>query len=126
MGYTQDVLTCMMVGDQPGVLLIRFGSIKPVKGGVGVGSTVLSGNWVAAGEPGACARAPFRRPKLANAVASAALAVDRNNCRRFIGVPLLIDLASTRRVLIHAAVRCVLPRVITMDQTDLVGVAGLL
>jgi hypothetical protein len=73
----------MTVGDQPGVLLIRFGSIKPAKGGVGVGSTVLSGNWVAFGEPTACPQAPLRNPKLANAVASAAFAVDTNNCRRF-------------------------------------------
>jgi hypothetical protein len=31
-----------IVGGQPGVLSTRFASIKPAKGGVGVGNTVLS------------------------------------------------------------------------------------
>ena len=75
----------MTVGGQPGLLSTRFGSMNPSKGGVGVGSTVLSGNWVAVAD---CAWARVRKPTAPSAAASAPLADERNNCLRFIGHPL--------------------------------------
>ena len=69
-----------MVGGQPGVLSIRFGSITPAKGGVGVGSTVLSGNWVAVGD---CACGRLAEAETGKRRRQRALAVDRNSCRRF-------------------------------------------
>ena len=70
-----------MVGGQPGVLWTKFGWMKPWKGGVGFGSTLLSGNWVAVAD---CALAAVRKPTAPRAAASAPLAVERNNPRRFI------------------------------------------
>src|SRR5271165_7458546 len=80
----------MTVGGQPGWLSTRFGWMKPWKGGVGVGSTLLSGNSTAVGD---CARADVRKPTAPSAAASAPLADDRNNCRLFI---LLITLLHPR------------------------------
>ena len=66
----------MIVGGQPGWLSMRFGWMKPLKGGVGVGSTVELGNWVAVGD---CAWACARRPTAPSAPRSAPLADDRNS-----------------------------------------------
>ena len=66
----------MTVGGQPGLLLTKFGAMKPLKGGVGVGSTVLSGNWLAVGD---CACAEWRSPTAPSAPRSAPLAVDKNS-----------------------------------------------
>ncbi len=41
-----------MVGDQLGVLSIKFGLMTPLNGGVGTGSTRDSGNSSAPGAPG--------------------------------------------------------------------------